>query len=136
MGAFMKNNFFPISYRWFISKNLTNWQPWYFLDTSDSIKKSPDFAANDFAVRAFKNETGADFDVYLFARRQDMDDFAFFVVKDGVVEDRVISIHLSFAGKMELKTPLLDSDVKETFLSWIRETAIRDVENWISEEDM
>jgi len=130
------NQPFPLSYRWFISRGLTLWQPWHFVDDGHSIRQNPDFSKNDFAVRAFKTETGADFDVYLFARRQDMDDFAFFVVKDGKIEDRVVSIHLTFVKKLELKAPLRYEQVTRSFVAWIREDVIADVEDWMNEDDL
>jgi len=132
----MSNACFPIAYRWFLAKGLTDWQPWYFVDTDESVQNSPDHAANQFAARAFEMETGADFHVYLFARRQDMDDFAFFIVRDGKIEDKVLSIHLSFANRLELAAPLRYSEITQTFTQWLRETVIADVEDWISEEDM
>ena len=127
---------FPLSYRWFISRGLTSWQPWYFIDDQQSLRLDPDFSKNDFAVRAFKTETRADFDVYLFARRQDMDDFAFFVVKDGKIEDKVVTIHLTFAKKLELKAPLQYGQVTRSFVAWMREDVIPDVEDWMNEDDL
>lgn len=59
----------PISYRRFIAKGLTKWQPWYFIDTIETIGCEPELSTNDFFHQVFKKETGADFDVYLFARK-------------------------------------------------------------------
>lgn len=132
----MSIHHFPIAYRWFLAKGLSCWQPWYFTDTSLSVQGAPKFSENEFALRAFKQETGADFDVYLFARRQDMDDYAFFVVKDGMIQDKVVSIHLSFVKRFELIAPLRYLDVHQTFTQWVREVAISDVEDWMTEEDM
>lgn len=132
----MNTHYFPIAYRWFLAKGLIRWQPWYFVDTPASMSEAPNLSENEFAVRAFKNETGADFDVYLFARRQDRDDFAFFVVKDGKIEDKVIRIHLSFAKKLELKAPLRYSEIHQSFTEWVRDIVIPDVEEWMTEEDM
>ncbi|MCP4374297.1 MAG: hypothetical protein GY797_40280 [Deltaproteobacteria bacterium] len=127
---------FPLPYRWFISKGLTNWEPWSFIDDDVSVECRPDFSKNKFAVNAFKNETASDFDIYLFARRQDRDDFAFFVIRDGKVEDRVISIHLSFAGKLDIKQPLKYEEKYHTFLEWINNIVIQDVDDWMEEEDL
>ena len=127
---------FPIAYRWFLLKGLCNWEPWSFVDSIASIRSAPDLSQNEFATRAFKQETGADFDVYLFARRHDMDDYAFFVVEDGTVQDKVVSIHLSFARRLELKAPLQSVDVSMTFAKWIRSVALPDVIDWMSEDGM
>jgi hypothetical protein len=132
----MNSSNFPLAYRWFLAKGLTNWQPWYFIDTNATSQSEPDFAANQFARKAFHIETGADFDVYLFARRQDRDDYAFFVVRDGKIYDKVVTIHLSFAEKLELPSPLRYELVVQGFSQWLRETVIPDVEDWMSEGDM
>jgi hypothetical protein len=132
----MKKSDFPLAYRWFLAKGLTNWQPWYFTDTDATAQDGPDLAANQFAQNAFQMETGADFDVYLFARRQDMDDFAFFVVRDGKIEDKVVTIHLSFAERFELSSPLAYDQISQGFTQWLRETVMVDVEDWMSEADM
>lgn len=132
----MKEDDFPLAYRWFFAKGLTNWQPWYFIDTDATLKNEPNFAANQFAKDAFQLETRADFDVYLFARRQDRDDFAFFVVRAGKIEDRVVTIHLSFAKRLELPSPLRYDQISQNLVQWLRKTVIADVEEWMSEEDM
>ena len=127
---------FPLAYRWFLIKGLSDWQPWYFIDTPETVEREPQFLDNQNFARAFRTETGADFDVYLFARRQDMDDFAFFVVQNGRIEDRVVRIHLSFSNRFELRDPLRYSDPKFTFIEWVREEVISDVSDWMSEEDL
>jgi hypothetical protein len=125
------NHLLPLPYRWFLNKGLTNWQPWYFVDLDSPSRETTDFLQQQFLL-----ESGADFDVYLFARRQDMDDFAFFVVKDGVIEDKVICFHLSFAKKLELAVPLQYSNINRTFLQWIEKIVLPEVAEWISEEDL
>jgi hypothetical protein len=67
----MKAEDLPLAYRWFIRKGLTNWQPWHFVDTVETLQHAPRLADNENFARAFKIETRADFDVYLFGRRQD-----------------------------------------------------------------
>lgn len=124
---------FPPAYRWFVDKGLRDWEPWYFCDTPDSLKLAPDFARDAFARRAFLAETGAGFDVYLFARRQDMDTFAFFIVDNGVIQDRVVTLHLSFSGRAELAAPPRAADVTQTFIGWIRERCLPDVAEWIED---
>jgi hypothetical protein len=130
-GGRMTDNVLPQAYRWFVAKGLTNWEPWYFVD---QLELSDTYLANFSEV--FKVETRADFDVQLFARRQDQDDFAFFVSRNGVIEDRVVTIHLAFCDRFELREPLRYTNVTQTFLQWIRDTALADVADWISEEDM
>lgn len=128
-------HFFPLAYRWFLSKRLVEWQPWYFVDDSSVLHK-PDFSKHEFASRAFKLETGADFDVYLFARRQDRDDYAFFVVRDGKIEDKVVTAHLSFAKQFEVKSPLRYSSISCNFTQWLAEVVIPDIAEWMTEDDI
>lgn len=90
---------FPLAYRWLIAKGLTSWQPWCFIDTAATLKEEPRFPQSENFARAFKAGTGADFDAYLFARRQGREDFAFFVVRNGTIEDKVVRIHLSFSNR-------------------------------------
>ena len=134
----MEENVFPLPYRWVIARHLTDWTPWHFEDDMASISLAPNLEKNEFARRAFHRETGADFDVYLFARRQDMDEFAFFTVTDGRLDDDVITIHLSFSNHLELRAPLEKPHLGQTrgLMKWIREVAIRDAEEWMSEEDL
>lgn len=126
----------PLAYRWFLAKGLTDWEPWYFMDSADALEAGADLNRNGFAQRAFAAETGAEFGVYLFARRQDRETFAFFVVGDGTILDRVVSIHLSFSGRAELATPLRVDDVGMSFLDWVGTVCLRDVAEGICEEDL
>ena len=86
----MTDSVLPPAYRWFIAKGMTNWEPWYFVDQYELQDASQAYFSD-----VFKIETRADFDVRLFARRQDRDDFAFFVSRNGAIEDRVVTIHLA-----------------------------------------
>ncbi len=131
------DNLLPLSYRWFIAKGLTKWQPWYFMDTIETIKCEPNLRASDLFRQFFLDETGADFDVYLFARRQDCDDFAFFLVRDGKVEDKVVSLDLDLWGGWRLSPPLRYANIEQTFLNWIREVVMVDIErDWMMEADL
>lgn len=130
------NQTFPLPYRWFLNKGLVNWEPWYFMDSRESINSRPNFAQNSELSKQFKIETGAEFDVYLFARRQDQDDFAFFIIEDGKLLDRVVTIHLSFVNKLELKQPLKSQEINKSFIDWVRTVALQDVDEWIEEENL
>lgn len=132
----MSPSAFPLAYRWFLARSLIDWQPWYFIDSNESIQRPPDFSRYASLAREFKLETQADFDVYLFARRQDCDDFAYFVVDEGVIQDQIVTMHLSFSGRLEMKAPLTRADVKHDFTSWIRHIVVPDVQDWMSEADM
>lgn len=125
----MDDRMMPPAFRYFIERQLTDWAPWYFVgeDVGDA-------EANAFFAEVFRTETGADFDVRLFARRQDREDFAFFAVRDGKVEDKVVTIHLSFSNRFELKSPLRHADIGQTFLQWIRDVVLVDIEEYLDDD--
>jgi hypothetical protein len=127
----------PLAYRWFLAKGLTDWQPWYFMEHPGAATVDLDASLESHFSKQFRIETGADFGVHLFARRQDRDDFAFFVAHNGTIEDRTITIHLSFANRFELKTPLRHADLKSRpFAEWVRDVAVIDTADWMNEADM
>jgi hypothetical protein len=128
---------FPLSYRWFIARNLTNFEPWFFTELGAPLLGEGQRSIGAINLeRQFKLETQATFDVYLFAKRQDRDDFAFFVLEGGDILDKVVTIHLSFSQTMELKAPLVIGDVTRSFANWISDVVVPDVEDWMSEEDL
>ena len=123
--------FFPPAYKHFVDNGLDSLEPWQLCDAPGTIDAPPDFERHRFASKQCKRETGAQFDLYLFARRTDMDDFAFFVVRDNVIEDKVFTIHLSFVNKMELRSPLRYEQVQQNFMDWVRTTAMDDMQEAI-----
>lgn len=77
----------PFGYRWAVVNGLTSFTPWHILDSREQIEA---------LSREFILETGLQ--CWAFASRQDMDDVAAFVVDRGVLQDAVVSAHLSWAG--------------------------------------
>jgi len=122
----------PISFRWFLAHNLTNIVPWYFVDEP---------SRQDLREQ-FNKETGNQYDVYPIARRQDCDDAAFFLVRDGEVVDEVIVYHLTYVRDEYIRTKARLGDAAFTqwkgvpFLQWFRDTVINDIADWICEDDM
>ena len=122
----------PRIYRRLIARGYTQWDPWYFEDDAASVVLPANFAKNEFFQKTFRTETGADFDVYLFARRRDREDFAFFsVAPDGSIEDATYTLHLTFSGKFEfykgaLRRPTAGDEV--TLRKWLSGT-LEDIED-------
>jgi len=133
----MMNGALPAAYRWFLLRGLTDWTPWHLEDGADAIKAPVNFEHNKFFQQQCRIETGADFDFYLFARRQDREDFAFFICgPDGAVQDSTLTIHLSFSGRLEFTKAALmrpEGDELVTFLQWIRTIATDDMQEWIED---
>jgi hypothetical protein len=97
--------------------------PWHFLDDSEGSSADAQFKKERTDLR----------EVRTFARRQDCDDCAGFLVVDGVISDHVIYFHPSFAG-----TPNKDMISCEYASFWIffEEVVIRDTIDWESEESL
>lgn len=130
----------PRLYRRLIANGMTTWGPWYFIDDEASILAPADLQKSDTLQRQFKMESNAGFEVYLFARRQDQDDFAFFHVdKNGVVRDSVHLTHLAFSSGPNDLTPkhVVEHEHKANLMGWLRDVAVPDMMDWFEyyEED-
>lgn len=117
---------------------MTKWGPWYFIDDSASVLGPADLTKNAALQEQFRLEVNAAFQVYLFARRQDQDEFAFFhVTGDGRVEDSVIRAHLSFSKRRDHFTPAQSVVHVKTMdlFQWLREVTITDLEDWLRHDE-
>jgi hypothetical protein len=119
----------PLPLRWIRAHGLRALPPWHFIDVAN---EAPSFR------REFQKEVSGgarpERDFLPFARRQDNDDVAGFVVEAGVVTDRVIAVHLTWIGGAERPGyPAIAryADVWEWLKSVIDDTAA-----WCSEEDL
>ena len=113
----------PISYRWARANGLGKLLPWHFLDDSEGL----------FADAQFKKERTDSREVRTFARRQDCDDFAGFLIIDGVISDHVVYFHPSFADK---RNEYMISGEYVSFWLFFKDVVIRDTIDWESEESL
>jgi hypothetical protein len=119
----------PLALRWLRAHGLRGLTPWHFIDPSEEVA----------GLRAeYRVEVGGgsqpERDFLPFARRQDQDDVAGFVIEQGTVVNKVISVHLTWSGRAESGGfPSIDrySDIWE----WLKE-AIDETARWCSEEDL
>ena len=73
----------PLSFRWALANGVRQMVPWHFIaDLDDELGKNAD--------ATFQKESTKDIAVRTFARRQDCDDFAGFMIEQGEITDRVI----------------------------------------------
>lgn len=79
----------PNALRWFLAQSLSSFTPWY-------LSKKP--TECQFAVEAFRREDLHEREVFVFARRQDCDDFAGLMILNGKATDKVIHFHPVFAS--------------------------------------
>lgn len=81
----------------------------------------------------YKLETNRD--ILPFARRQDNDDIAGFVIQGGVVQKEVYSVHLTWKGKVEQEGYPISKRFDNLF-DWVSEVLLVDTIDWISEEEI
>jgi hypothetical protein len=118
---------FPAAYQHFVQHGLTDLEPWSLTDSAETLTLAPDFARNQALAAVCRQESGVDCELYLFARRHDQDDYAFFLVLNGQIHDRVIARHLAFSKRLEAAEPLRHESVTLTFLEWVQRTVISDI---------
>jgi hypothetical protein len=119
---------------------MSTWGPWYLVDDATSIKAPANLSRHESIQNQLRREANAAFNVYLFARRQDQDDFAFFYVRsDGVVDDSVIASHLTFPSGPNHDTPTIPVDHvhRMNLEQWLKDIAIPEMMDWLAfdEED-
>ena len=112
-----------LAYSWARANGLHKMLPWQFLDAAEGLAADAQFRKERTDVR----------EVRTFARRQDCDDFAGFLVIDGAISDHVIYFHPSFAG-----TPnkYMISGEYVSFWAFFKDVVIGDTVDWESEESL
>jgi hypothetical protein len=118
----------PNALRWFLHQGLTRFTPWHFFyDASD-------FA---FASRVFQREDVGGREVFVFASRQDCDDFAGLLIVDGRITDRVVHFHPVFSGSSQPSPRTWDIvfGTYEDVFEFVRAIVIEDMKEWALVED-
>ena len=113
----------PIEYRWLKAHNFEGLRPWYFIDpfNSGGLRKE------------YQLETGKD--IIPFARRQDNDDIAGFEIIDNEIQNKVITVHLTWSSKMEREGyPNLKDSID--IFKWLENIVIPETKDWINEEEL
>lgn len=116
----------PNSLRWFLVQNLCSFTPWHF------IQKENEF---DFAATAFKREDISGGEVFVFASRQDNDDFAGLEILDGKITEKVISFHPVFSmGESKKQWHIVNETYIDVF-EFVSKQVIDDMKEWALVED-
>ena len=110
----------PFAYRWAVANGLRRFTPWFILDSPEEIAG---------VGHEFQKETGIESCV--FARRYDMDDVAAFVIRDGIIQDAVVSAHLSWVG---YRDAFVEIEHFDDFWDWLAGRALPDMAEWTSDE--
>jgi hypothetical protein len=120
----------PNALRWFLCQHLSSFTPWHF------IQEPTEF---EFAANAFRREVVSKDQVFVFARRQDCDDFAGLKIQDGKVTDTVIHFHPVFATSSSSATAdpawNIVSGVFEDVFEFLANRVVPDMKDWASVED-
>ena len=119
----------PVGYRWLVLKGLVDLCPWYLIEEQRAAEALRDELLREIA----SPNTSPIKDWFPFARRQDRDDFAGFVIEDGWVKPEVVVVHLTFTHRSELP-PFPIMCRFPTLWSWLQAEVIPAWEEWVDEE--
>jgi hypothetical protein len=120
---------YPVELRWLQANGFTGFRPWYIVseDWARSIRQE------------FRNETETDFheirDILPFAARQDMDDVAGFVIENGVVIAKVVTVHLTYRRNGPEIKGYPEMLIHDSFWSWMK-TCIDDTADRCDDEEL
>ena len=118
----------PNALRWFLAQGLTKFTPWHFIQDPSEMS---------FAANAFRREDVSGGEVFVFAKRQDCDDFAGLELVDGRITDKVVYFHPVF-GDSSKPSPRTWNIVAETYddvFDFVAERVIPDMKDWALVED-
>ena len=120
------DNQWPNALRWFLSQGLLSFTPWHLLN---------DPSEYEFASMAFEREDPSEGKVFVFASRQDNDDFAGLEIIKGKVTDRVICFHPVFSHGVPDRKWNIVSAVFEDVFEFMSKQVIPDMKDWAITED-
>ncbi len=112
----------PLSYRWLRANGVDRLVPWHFIYEPERRGAGEQFA----------REWPAGGSLYTFAYRQDCDDFAGFVVRDGQATDEVIYYHPSF--QQSGLNPGIITGTYPDLWSFLQKVVIGDASYWYTDE--
>lgn len=119
----------PLPLRWLRAHGVHSLTPWYFIEREETRSALRD----EYCTEVYKGSQPVR-DIYPFARRQDNDDVAGFVVRPEGFTGEVVIAHLTWSGQPETKGyPTLVQF--PDFWNWLK-AVIDDSAEWCSEEDL
>ena len=116
----------PNALRWFLVQNLQSFTPWHFIDEPLEF---------EFASKAFRREDVSNGEVFVFASRQDNDDFAGIEIIDGKLTDKVLYFHPVFGSSTSDRSWNIVNEVFEDFFEFVAKRVIPDMKDWALDED-
>ena len=120
----------PNALRWLLCQGLQSFTPWHFIQEPTEL---------EFAANAFRREDVSGGQVFVFARRQDCDDFAGLEIQDGKVTNKVIYFHPVFTTNASEKPAprtwnIVCGDYEDVF-DFLANCVVPDMKDWATEED-
>ena len=113
----------PLEYRWLKAHKFEGLTPWYFIGSEEV----------EGLRREYQIETEQD--LFPFARRQDNDDIAGFEIKNGTISSKIITVHLTWTTKRELKV-YQNSKISTDIFEWLTKIVIPASKDWMTEADL
>jgi hypothetical protein len=124
------NQQWPNALRWFLAQELNSFTPWHLIQEAFECQ---------FAANAFRREDLQKREVFVFARRQDCDDFAGLMILDGKITDKVIHFHPVFASAATNELPgntwnIVCNEYEDVF-EFVARQVVPDMKDWALAED-
>ena len=107
----------PLSYRWIRAHGIKSLTPWHLIDSNSEAEA----LRTEYQAEVAESRASIPSDLRMFARRQDCDDVAGFIVDDGQMTGAVVVVHLTWSGKPEPD-------------GWPSLTRFADFESWMTQE--
>ena len=123
------SNKWPNALRWFFAQNLHSFTPWHFIQEPSELEG---------VAATFKREDIHQGEVFVFARRQDCDDFAGLEIINGIITDKVLHFHPTFSSCIDASSPKTWNIVFRTFsdvFEFVSERVIPNMKEWAIDED-
>ncbi|MBN1186807.1 MAG: hypothetical protein JXB49_31305 [Bacteroidales bacterium] len=120
------NSNWPNALRWFLIQNLHSFTPWHLISNVDDFKG---------AAKAFEREDIKNRKVFVFASRQDCDDFAGLEVVDGKITDKVIYFHPVFSSDVSDRNWDIVCSQYEDVFDFMSKQVMDDMKDWALTED-
>ncbi|MGX7668749.1 hypothetical protein [Flavobacterium pedocola] len=115
----------PNAYNWFAKLKLTKFIPWHFDET---------LTLDSIGNERFAIENNANRKVQTFGKRQDMDTFAGFEIKNGKVCENVIVFHPSFQ-KNTSDWDIIENEYSD-FFEFMKNQVLPDMKEWIVDDNV
>jgi len=120
----------PNALRWFLAQGLNRFTPWHFINEPGEL---------EFAAKAFNREDINNGEVFVFARRQDCDDFAGLEIVEGKFTGKVLHFHPVFANEPDnrptQRTWNIVCGVFDDVFDFVGKQVIADMKGWALDED-